>query len=118
MLDWRQDFGGHIEFGDIYYDFAKMYKSIILNDDFIKLNLFSYSESENEITFDFAQRFSTKSYLRIFDEYITSKGFDLPKVKLLVGIAYLNMAPLHHHPFDKMLFSLSRYFIHDHISKN
>tara|TARA_Y200000002_G_C22664655_1_gene657435 strand:+ start:301 stop:1872 length:1572 start_codon:yes stop_codon:yes gene_type:complete len=118
LLDWRQDFGGHIEFGDIYYDFAKMYKSIILNDDFIKLNLFSYSESENEITFDFAQRFSTKSYLRIFDEYITSKGFDLPKVKLLVGIAYLNMAPLHHHPFDKMLFSLSRYFIHDHISKN
>ena len=26
LLDWRQDFGGKIEYGDIYYDLAKLYE--------------------------------------------------------------------------------------------
>ena len=58
LLDWRQDFAGHVEFGDLYYDLAKLYGGIILNYDYIKLNLLSYSESEDgRVSFDFAQRF-------------------------------------------------------------
>jgi len=29
-------------------------------------------------------------------------------VKILVALIYLNMSPLHHYPFDKMLYSLGR----------
>ena len=36
LIDWRQDFDGHIEFGDIYYDLAKMYGGILLNYDYVK----------------------------------------------------------------------------------
>jgi len=108
LLDWRQDFGGHLEFGDIYYDLAKLYGGILLNYDLIKLNLLSYTESEQGITFDFAQRFHTQNYLLQLSGYIKNNGYDLVKVKILVALIYLNMSPLHHYPFDKMLYSLGR----------
>mgnify|MGYP000958525245 CR=1 FL=1 len=108
LLDWRQDFGGHVEFGDLYYDLAKLYGGIILNYDFIKLNLLSYTENEKGIAFDFAQRYQTQNYLQQLREYISVNDYDLTKVRILVALIYLNMSPLHHFPFDKMLYSLGR----------
>ncbi len=112
LLDWRQDFAGQVEFGDLYYDLAKLYGGIVLNYDYIKLNLLSYEENENGIFFDFAQRFQTQSYLRVLTEYVEKNGFDLAKVRLLTSLIYLNMAPLHHFPFDKLLYSLGRSLLH------
>jgi NDP-sugar pyrophosphorylase family protein len=117
LLDWRQDFAGHVEFGDLYYDFAKLYGGIILNYDYIKLNLLSYSEHENEVYFDFAQRYQSNTYLSILSDYIRRGGYDLTKVRILVALIYLNMSPLHHYPFDKMLYSLGRRLLHDEILK-
>ena len=108
LLDWRQDFAGHVEFGDIYYDLAKLYGGIILNYDLIKLNFFDYHENDEEIYFDFVQRYQTTTYINILENFITSNGYDLDKVKTLVGIIYLNMSPLHHAPFDKLLFHLGK----------
>ena len=108
LLDWRQDFGGHVEFGDLYYDLAKLYGGIILNYDYIKLNLLSYVENEQGIFFDFAQRFQTEHYVKILSGYIQEKGYDLARIRLLVALIYLNMSPLHQYPFDKMLYSLGR----------
>jgi hypothetical protein len=115
LLDWRQDFGGQIEFGDLYYDLAKLYGGIVLNYDFIKLNLLTYSEESGDIFMDFAQRFQTENYLQIFIKFINDKGYDLARVKLLVSLIYLNMSPLHHYPFDKLLYSLGRQMLDDGI---
>ncbi len=112
LLDWRQDFAGRVEFGDLYYDLAKLYGGILLNYDYVKLNLLRYDENENGIFFDFAQRFQTRSYLRVLTEYMEKKGFDVDKVRLLTSLIYLNMAPLHHFPFDKLLYSLGRSLLH------
>jgi glycosyltransferase involved in cell wall biosynthesis len=108
LLDWRQDFSGHINFGDIYYDLAKLYGGILLNYDYIKLNLLTYSEDSCQIFFDFPQRYKTNSYLAIYDTFLNENSFNLNKVKLLVALIYLNMAPLHHYPFDKLLHALGR----------
>jgi choline kinase/thiamine kinase-like enzyme len=117
LLDWRQDFAGQIEFGDLYYDLAKLYGGIILNYDYIKLNLLSYREDKEGISFDFAQRFKTESYLQMLSSYITKNGYDLDKVRLLVPLIYLNMSPLHHFPFDKMLYSLGRQMLHQELTR-
>lgn len=108
LLDWRQDFGGVVEYGDMYYDLAKMRGGIILNYDLIKLNLLNYKEGSDGIYFDFAQRYLTDNYLQILDRFIQKKRLDVRKVQILVGLIYLNMSPLHHFPFDKMLYSLGR----------
>lgn len=117
LLDWRQDFGGHVEFGDIYYDFAKLYGGIVLNYDYIKSNLLSYSEDEHGVSFDFAQRYQAENYLRLLSEYVIGHGYDIEKVRLLVALIYLNMSPLHHYPFDKMLYSLGRELLHEELLK-
>lgn len=108
LLDWRQDFSGKLEWGDLYYDLAKLNGGIILNYDLIKKNIFSYSENNEKIYFDFAQRFSSETYLPVLNDFILKKGLDLKKVRLLVPMIFLNMSPLHHYPFDKMLYSLGR----------
>jgi choline kinase len=115
LLDWRQDFGGHVEFGDLYYDLAKLYGGIILNYDYIKLNLLTYTESEQGIFFDFAQRFQSDTYLHILSDYIQQNGYDLARVRLLVALIYLNMSPLHCYPFDKMLYALGRQMLHGEV---
>ena len=115
LLDWRQDFGGHVEFGDLYYDLAKLYGGIILNYDYIKLNLLSYTEDEHGVFFDFAQRFQSGNYLRQLSDYVQGNGYDLSRVRMLVALIYLNMSPLHHYPFDKMLYSLGRDLLYTEI---
>jgi aminoglycoside phosphotransferase (APT) family kinase protein len=117
LLDWRQDFAGHIEFGDLYYDLAKLYGGIILNYDYIKLNLLSYTEKDYVVDFDFAQRYQAKCYLNLLSGYIEANGYDLVKVRILVALIYLNMSPLHHYPFDKMLHSFGRKLLFDELQK-
>jgi thiamine kinase-like enzyme len=116
LLDWRQDFGGYIEFGDLYYDLAKLYGGIVLNYDYIKLNLLNYSEDSNTIFFDFAQRFQSTEYLTAFESFCSKKGFNIQKIKIIVSLIYLNMSPLHHYPFDKLLYSLGRYILSKELS--
>lgn len=108
LLDWRQDFCGYIEFGDLYYDFAKLFGGIVLNYDYIKLNLLTYQENNDVIFFDFAQRFQTENYLKILTNFICDKNYDVVKVRLLTALIFLNMSPLHHYPFDKLLYAFGR----------
>jgi choline kinase/thiamine kinase-like enzyme len=117
LLDWRQDFAGNVEFGDLYYDLAKLYGGIVLNYDYVKLNLLSYSENGDEINIDFAQRFQSNVYLEMLSSFILERGYDLARVKLLVPLIFLNMSPLHHYPFDKLLYSLGRKMLNDEIKK-
>ena len=61
------------------------------------------------IVFDFETRFSClQNYLPLYEDFLAKNGFSVARVKLLVGLIFLNMAPLHHYPFDKMLWALAR----------
>ncbi len=113
LLDWRQDFAGSIAAGDLYYDLAKMLGGIILNYDYVKLGLLRYTESDGCADVDFAQRFRTGEYIAILEDYIRNRGLDLRRVRILVGLIYLNMAPLHHPPFDLALLALGSRFLAD-----
>lgn len=113
LIDWRQDFAGQIDFGDIYYDLAKLSGGIKLNYDQIKLNNFRYSESDNSCEFSYPSHPKALEVNTLLEKYIIGKGYLLPKVKLLIGLIYLNMSPLHQHPFDKMLHAMSRRIFYD-----
>jgi thiamine kinase-like enzyme len=108
LLDWRQDFGGRVDFGDIYYDYAKLYGGILINYDYIKANLIHFEEEGNEIFFDLALRRNAFVYEEILMKFVSSKSHDFNKVRLLVPLIYLNMSPLHQYPFDKILHALGR----------
>ena len=46
-------------------------------------------------------------------QFLLFKGFELKKVKLLTGLIYLNMAALHHEPFNFALMANGRKIIFD-----
>ena len=42
-------------------------------------------------------------------QFILDKNLSLDKVKILTSIIWLNMSPLHHHPFDLFLYYFGKY---------
>ena len=106
LIDWRQDFAGELEFGDLYYDLAKIYGGIFLNYDCIKQGFFNYVLENDNVFIDFARRISFDLYLQIFENFIQKHDLDMKKVRMINAISYLNMAPLHNDPYDKVLMSL------------
>ncbi len=113
LLDWRQDFGGDVAAGDQYYDLAKLNGGILLAYDFIKKGLFAYAQSEDSITLDFASRYLSQEYQAILAEFVRAEGLDWDHIRLMTAIIFLNMAPLHHFPFDKLLYALGRQHLHN-----
>jgi hypothetical protein len=85
------------------------------NDDYIKKGLFTYSEKNGEIEFDFARRLLTDDYVKIFQKHLDLKNIDFKKITLLTGLIFLNMSPLHHSPFNFILFALGTQIIHSNI---
>lgn len=110
LLDWRQDFAGATDVGDLYYDLGKMRGGIFLNYEYVKANLMRFEDSADgrRADFDVASTHAAEAYARTFDAFLAEKGLDVRKVRLITALIYLNMAPLHHAPFDKLLFALGR----------
>jgi choline kinase len=113
LLDWRQDFAGRIDIGDIYYDFAKLWGGLLLNYDQIKLNKFSYYETGGGCQISYPSHPFVLETIEILKKYILKNGYSLNKIKILVGLIYLNMSPLHQSPFDKLLHALGRKILHE-----
>ena len=115
LLDWRDAFAGRLDLGDQYYDFAKLYGGIFVNYDYIKSGMFNYSEDSDGIWLDFARRFQAPTYLRMLEDAAQRIGLDIAKIRLIVCLIYINMAPLHHYPYDKFLYSLGRMMLHQEL---
>lgn len=108
LLDWRQDFAGLIEYGDRYYDLAKLYGGHIIPYHLIKKNMFSYEEAGDAVTFDIASTYNLQECRAAYDAFLASEGYDMKKVRTLTALIFLNMSPLHAAPFDKLLHHLGR----------
>lgn len=115
LLDWRQDFSGHLNFGDIYYDFSKLLGGILMNYDYIKAGLFSYSSDAKGVSFDYARRIQAESLRDVLEGFVTDSGWSFDKVTLIVSLIYLNMAPLHSYPFDKLLFAQGKQLLAEYL---
>jgi hypothetical protein len=112
FLDWRQDFGGCIDYGDIYYDFAKMYHSFLLPHESVKHEKFYVSETLSGVKTFIEIPVNIEKAKDVFEKFITSEGYDLDKVKMLTAIVLLNMSPLHEAPLDKYLFYFSKSYLY------
>jgi hypothetical protein len=108
LLDWRQDFGGNLEYGDIYYDLAKLLHGMILSHEIIHHNQFTVNHKINKIDFDFHRKQSLVECEELLREYMIKKEYDLRKVELVTALIFLNISPLHHYPYTSLLFYLGK----------
>lgn len=108
FLDWRQDFGGDLSTGDIYYDFAKLLHGLIISHEMIVGNYYSVDWRFDRINYDFNRKQMLVECEQYFGSWLESHGFDRKKVWMLTALIYLNIAALHHHPYSLLLFALGK----------
>ena len=72
LIDARVDFGGNVEYGDIYYDLAKLYAGLIINFNHIKKNQFQYTRTSDSAEISFESWGMRDSYLEILEKYIVT----------------------------------------------
>ena len=108
FLDWRQDFGGDLEIGDIYYDLAKLLHGLIVNHGLIAEDRYSASWTDTRIDFDLHRRQILVECERFMGPWLAAAGYDKRKVWTLTALIYLNIAALHHHPYSQLLYGLGK----------
>lgn len=108
FLDWRQNFGGIIEYGDIYYDLAKLNHGIIVCHELIAKDLYSTEGIGGKVKYDLARKPILIECEKFFKEYLITKSYDYDKVYLLTALIYLNIAALHHYPYCHLLYYLGK----------
>jgi len=108
LIDWRQDFAGILEFGDIYYDLAKMKHALIISGEIIRNNQFEIFNTEDGVAFQYLIKSNLSDYLPILNSFIEDNGYSLEKVNILTNLIYLNIAALHHSPYDKLLYYMGK----------
>jgi thiamine kinase-like enzyme len=106
LLDWRHDFEGLKEYGDIYYDLSKLYHALIVSHEVIRKEEYSVSVSKDVVNLNFLIKNNLLEFKDIFDRFLVKKGYDLEKVRVLSALIYLNIAPLHHSPYNVFLYYL------------
>lgn len=113
LVDWRQNFSGSLEYGDIYYDFAKLLHGIIVSHDMVKNDLYLIDEDENIININIHRNQTHVEIEQAFYKFLYDKGYDVKKVKILTALIYLNIAALHHHPYSNFLFFFGKYMLNN-----
>ncbi|MDE2402187.1 MAG: phosphotransferase [Burkholderiales bacterium] len=116
FLDWRQDFGGDLSTGDIYYDLAKLLHGLIISHELIARECFWVQWSDTEIRFDFHRKQMLVECERHFGAWISDCGYDRRKVWVLTALVYLNIAALHHHPYSLLLYALGKSMLFKELS--
>jgi len=111
LLDWREDFGGIQEYGDIYYDLAKIYHALIISGEIVRKNEFMVTNDSDSVSYNFYLKNNLVEFKSILEEFIVNEGYDLQKVKVLSALIYLNIAPLHHEPYDCLLYYLGKHML-------
>jgi NDP-sugar pyrophosphorylase family protein/mannose-6-phosphate isomerase-like protein (cupin superfamily) len=110
LIDWREDFGTNTQYGDIYYDLAKLYGGMELNYSKMKdINNYSYEVLNDSVKISqYVDPILTGPVRKYYEKLIVENGYDIKRIILLTALIYLNMAPLHTDNFDIFLFFKSK----------
>lgn len=113
LLDWRQNFGGLDDYGDLYYDLAKLWHGLIVSHGIIHQGLYEISIDGDVVNFDLLRRQTLIDCETWLQRYLNRHHYDCHKVKVLTALIYLNIAALHHQPYAEMLFHLGKLMLNE-----
>lgn len=95
LIDPRGSFGSQKLFGDPRYDIAKLRHSVVGRYDFILADLFKVDENQGEYTYDIVTPVIYKQLTNYFDTLIRQGGYQPLEIKLIEGLLFISMVPLH-----------------------
>jgi dTDP-glucose pyrophosphorylase len=95
LIDPRGSFGKKMIYGDPRYDIAKLRHSIAGRYDLIVSDLFTLEENGGEFTIKFFPIDNFDTLAADFDKQVHDLGYDLSEIKLIEGLLFISMLPLH-----------------------
>ncbi len=104
LIDWRQSFGNLYDYGDMYYDLAKLLHGFWINHKIINDNHFEIKKEDKLVNFDIHKRKSLVDCEIILQKYVEENNLNWKKVKILASLILLNISPLHHYPYSELLY--------------
>jgi NDP-sugar pyrophosphorylase family protein len=111
LIDWRQDFGGLIDKGDLYYDLAKMNHNLLVSHDLVNKDMFINEQSCESVSCDIACHARLAECRSVLSSFVKGAGLDMKKIDVLTSIVWLNMSGVHKNGFGKFLFNWGRYHL-------
>ena len=115
LIDWRQDFAGELEFGDIHYDMAKLMHNLTINHKIVSKNLYDVKITKKEVVCDILVPNILNQCKEVLRERIMRDLIRVPepnKVFFLTPVIWLNMCALHEYPFNYFLYYFGKYNLH------
>jgi NDP-sugar pyrophosphorylase family protein len=113
LIDWRQDFNGIIESGDMNYDLAKLNHNLVMNHDMLYHNYFQIDFSKSKgITCDVLVKKSLIDCKIILKTFCDENDINFNSIEILTALIWINMSPLHDHPLDMFLYYFGKYNLH------
>ena len=113
FLDWRQDFNGDLQYGDLYYDLAKLMHGLIVSHEVVLKDKFKIDKKKDIIKVGIYRKPYLIRFENYFCKWIKLNNFSLKKVYLLTSLIYLNIAALHHTPYNKFLYFFGLYMLNN-----
>lgn len=92
---------GSSENGDIKYDIAKLRHSICGDYDYIVNDLFNIQVTKGYISYSIFN--SNKQIVKKYFDQVISKEYDIRQIKLIEGLLFLSMIPLHEDNANRQL---------------
>lgn len=117
LLDWRQDFGGDLLNGDIYYDLAKLNHNLVFNHEIVNKGYFTLEKVNDGLFCDILSSKNLIDCKQQIENFCEENNLYFSKVELLTSVIWINMAPLHIHPLDKFLFYFGKYNLSVNLEK-
>jgi aminoglycoside phosphotransferase (APT) family kinase protein len=117
LIDWRQDFNGSIDAGDMRYDLAKLNHNLVLNHEILANNQYSI-DFTNGIRCDVLVKKSLLDCQELLKGFCEVNGISYKKIQLLTSLIWLNMSPLHEHPLDMFLYYFGKYNLFVNLRRN
>lgn len=105
LIDWRSDFAGQMV-GDVHYDMAKLIAGTMIDYTSIKNNRFGLSTLKDDCVVVHVTGSTIAGASDMIYTTAKSMELNLDKIRLLVPLIFLNMAPLHDKPFSDLLWCM------------
>jgi dTDP-glucose pyrophosphorylase len=96
LIDPRGSFGCKGIYGDVRYDIAKLRHSVCSLYDYIIADMFRLEQSDRTFTGHIYANGTPKLIGPLFDRLVEDMGYKLDDIRLIEGLLFISMLPLHH----------------------
>lgn len=108
LIDPRGSFGAKGIYGDPKYDIAKLRHSVHGNYDHIMNSMYKLDYHNNHINYSIFVNDLQEKIVKLLDEKIIDLGYDIKDIKVIEGLLFISMIPLHAEDKNRQIMFFAR----------